>query len=61
LDGSAAAKVVKNKPAGLVDACFTVTSERITDQTTSAAMCPVHGNPRLAVASRSPRTSSNAS
>ena len=46
--GSAAAKVVRNKPAGLVDACFTVTGERITDQATCAKMYPVHGNPRLA-------------
>src|SRR6266404_1015147 len=47
-DGSAAAKVVRNKPAGLVDACFTVTGERITDPATCARMYPVHGNPRLA-------------
>jgi len=46
--GSAAAKVVRNKPAGLVDACFTVTGERITDPATCARMYPVHGNPRLA-------------
>jgi hypothetical protein len=31
-DHAAAAKVVRNKPAGLVDACFTVTGERITDR-----------------------------
>jgi hypothetical protein len=47
-EGSAAAKVVRNKPAGLVDACYTVTGERITDQAFCARMYPVHGNPRLA-------------
>jgi hypothetical protein len=46
--GSAAARVARNKPAGLVDACFTVTGERITDQAVCAKMYPVHGNPRLA-------------
>lgn len=46
--GSAPAKVARNKPPGLVDACFTVTGQRITDPATCAAMYPVHGNPRLA-------------
>jgi hypothetical protein len=47
-DDSAAAKVVRNKPAGLVDACFTVTGERITDPAACAQLYPVHANPRLA-------------
>ena len=47
-DGAAAAKVVRNKPAGLVDACFTVTGERITDRASCAQLYPVHANPRLA-------------
>ncbi|HYS11137.1 MAG TPA: DUF6351 family protein [Myxococcales bacterium] len=46
--GSAPQKVARNKPAGLVDACFTVTGERITDPATCARMYPAHGNPRLA-------------
>ena len=47
-DDPAAAKVVRNKPAGLVDACFTVTGERFTDRATCAQLYPVHANPRLA-------------
>jgi hypothetical protein len=47
-EGSAAAKVVRNKPAGLVDACYTVSGVKITDQAACARMYPVHGNPRLA-------------
>jgi len=46
--GSAAEKVARNKPPGFVDACFTVTGQKITDAATCAAMYPVHGNPRLA-------------
>src|SRR5262249_11281959 len=46
--GSAAAKLARNKPGGLVDACFTVPGERIPDPATCARMYPVHGNPRLA-------------
>lgn len=45
---SAAAKVVRNKPAGLVDACYTVTGQRITDQTVCQQLYPLHANPRLA-------------
>lgn len=47
-DDAVAAKVARNKPAGLVDACFTVTGERITDGATCAQLYPVHANPRLA-------------
>jgi hypothetical protein len=47
-DDPAAVKVVRNRPAGLVDACFTVTGERITDRATCARLYPVHANPRLA-------------
>jgi hypothetical protein len=47
-DDSAAAKVATNKPVGLVDACFTVTGERITDRATCAQLYPVHANPRIA-------------
>jgi hypothetical protein len=47
-DDSAAVKVVRNKPAGLVDACYTVTGERITDQTVCGQLYPLHANPRLA-------------
>ena len=46
--GSAAAKVARNKPASFVDACFTVTGDRITDPAACAALYPVHANPRLA-------------
>ena len=46
--GSAAAKVARNKPASFVDACFTVTGNRITDPAACAALYPVHANPRLA-------------
>ena len=37
-----------DKPAGLVDACYTVTGERITDQTVCQQLYPLHANPRLA-------------
>jgi len=46
--GSAPAKVARNKPAGLVDECFTVTGVKITDPAACAALYPVHANPRLA-------------
>jgi hypothetical protein len=46
--GSAAAKVVRNRPAGLVDACYTVTGEKITDANVCRAMYPTKLNPRLA-------------
>jgi hypothetical protein len=46
--GSAAAKVARNRPAGLVDACYTVTGERITDGATCARMYPTKSNPRIA-------------
>src|SRR5258707_1215060 len=47
-DDGGAAKVVRNKPAGLVDACYTVTGQRITDQTVCQQLYPLHANPRLA-------------
>jgi Tannase-like family of unknown function (DUF6351) len=47
-DDDAAVKVARNKPAGLVDACYTVTGERITDQTVCRQLYPLHANPRLA-------------
>jgi hypothetical protein len=39
-------KVVRNKPAGIVDACFTAT-EKITDQVRCKSMFPVAANPRI--------------
>jgi hypothetical protein len=47
-DDDAAVKVARNKPAGLVDACYTVTGERITDQSVCRQLYPLHANPRLA-------------
>ncbi len=47
-DDAAAVKVVRNKPAGLVDACYTVTGQRITDQAVCRQLYPLHANPRLA-------------
>ena len=46
--GSATSKVARNRPAGLVDACYTVTGERITDAATCARLYPTKANPRLA-------------
>jgi hypothetical protein len=47
-DISDAAKVVRNKPPELVDACYTVTGQKITDQSVCRQLYPRHGNPRLA-------------
>jgi hypothetical protein len=47
-DISDAAKVVRNKPPDLVDACYTVTGQKITDQSVCRQLYPMHGNPRLA-------------
>jgi hypothetical protein len=44
----AAERVVRNKPAELVDACYSITGEKITDMATCRFLYPVHGNPRLA-------------
>ena len=46
--GSAADKVARNRPADLVDTCFTVTGERITDQDRCSQLYPLFANPRLA-------------
>jgi hypothetical protein len=40
-------KVVRNKPEGLVDACFTTTGEKITDRARCRQMYPPQRNPRL--------------
>jgi hypothetical protein len=40
-------KVVRNKPRGLVDACFTATGEKITDPARCRQMYPPQRNPRL--------------
>jgi hypothetical protein len=47
-DVGAALKVLRNKPAGLVDACYTIAGEKITDQAICLQLYPLHGNPRLA-------------
>lgn len=49
-DGPAASplgKVVRNKPAGAVDACYTASLQEITDPATCRAMFPMGLNPRL--------------
>lgn len=46
--GTAADKVVRNRPAELVDACYAATGERLTDQAQCARLYPLFGNPRLA-------------
>lgn len=46
--GSAAEKVVRNKPADLVDTCFTESEEKVTDPATCARLYPPQGNPRIA-------------
>lgn len=43
-------KVVRNKPSGLVDACYTAT-ETITDPARCTAMFPVAANPRIVAGS----------
>jgi hypothetical protein len=46
--GSPREKVLRNKPAGLTDSCFTAKLEEIKDAAKCSAMFPVHGNPRAA-------------
>jgi hypothetical protein len=52
--GSKAAKVVRNKPSGLVDACYTADGKKIVEpaSATSTGQCnqlyPPHGDPRIA-------------
>jgi hypothetical protein len=41
------AKVIRNKPAGVSDACYTKVGEKITDMPRCAQMFPVYSNPRL--------------
>jgi len=43
-----AEKVVRNRPAELVDTCYTVTGEKITDQSICRGLYPLNSNPRLA-------------
>jgi hypothetical protein len=45
---SLAEKVVRNKPDELVDACYSATGEKITDQATCQSLYPPRSNPRLA-------------
>jgi len=51
---SKAEKVIRNKPADLVDACFTADGQEIQEPATASPtsrcnrLYPVHGNPRLA-------------
>jgi hypothetical protein len=45
--GSQREKVLRNKPAGLTDSCFTAKLEEIKDPTKCAAMFPVYANPRI--------------
>ena len=44
--GTPREKVLRNKPAGLTDSCFSAELEEIKDAATCAAMFPVYGNPR---------------
>ena len=48
---SALEKIVRNKPAGLVDTCYTATLEPITDPARCQTLFPVAGNPRLVAGS----------
>ena len=45
--GSQREKVLRNKPAGLTDSCFTAKLEEIKDPAKCAAMFPVYANPRI--------------
>ncbi|HYS27203.1 MAG TPA: DUF6351 family protein [Vicinamibacterales bacterium] len=45
--GSPREKVLRNKPAGLADSCFTAQSEEIKDPARCKAMFPVYANPRI--------------
>ena len=46
--GSAAEKVVRNKPADLIDTCFTESGATLTDPAACAKLYPPQGNPRIA-------------
>jgi hypothetical protein len=45
--GSPREKVLRNRPAGLADSCFTAKLEEINDPAKCAAMFPVYANPRI--------------
>ena len=45
--GTAREKMLRNKPAGLTDSCFTAKLEEITDAARCRAMFPIASNPRL--------------
>ena len=45
--GSQREKVLRNKPAGLTDSCFTAKFEETRDPARCAAMFPVYANPRI--------------
>ena len=45
--GTAREKVLRNKPAGLADSCFTAKFEEIKDSAKCKAMFPVYANPRI--------------
>jgi len=45
--GTQREKVLRNKPAGLTDSCFTVKLEEIKDPAKCNAMFPVYANPRI--------------
>ena len=40
-------KVIRNKPAGVTDACYTKDGRKITDMQQCAQMFPTYANPRL--------------
>ena len=45
--GTQREKVLRNKPAGLADSCFTAKLEEIKDPAKCSAMFPVYANPRI--------------
>jgi Tannase-like family of unknown function (DUF6351) len=45
--GSQREKILRNKPAGLTDSCFTAKFEETKDPAKCAAMFPVYANPRI--------------
>jgi hypothetical protein len=49
--GTAREKVLRTKPAGLTDSCFTAALEEIKDPARCASMFPIASNPRLAAGS----------
>ena len=50
--GTPREKVVRNRPAGLIDSCFNAELDEIKDAETCAAMFPVYGNPRSVAGAR---------